>query len=398
MLRLALEIIFALFALCSAFFYGNGIWSFFAFTQEPVRDESAPPFLPVSILKPLKGADYETYQSFRSHCLQNYGEYEIIFGVKDAEDSAVPFVEELIAEFPNRDIRLALCPERLALNGKISNLMQMLPQARYAHVLVNDSDIKVPPNYLQQVMSRFSDPKVGMSTCAYRGLPAHTLGSRLEALSISTEFMPGVFVARRMEKDLRFGLGSTLAMSRAALDQVGGFAAVGSYVADDYELGARISQAGYKVALADTIVETVLPPYSFSQFWKHQMRWWRTMRSARPNGYRGLVFTFGFPWAILAVILARGSWWSWTLFAVVAVMRYWVALLIGWKFLQDRTVLQYPWLVPVWDFVGLGIWVWSYAGKTVLWRGERFELERGKIKSNHRDTEAQRNSKVKIQN
>src|SRR5579859_1851651 len=276
MLRLAFEPLFALLALCGVTFYLIALWSARSFQQQRKPELSTGAEIPVSILKPLKGADAQTYAALRSHCVQEYREYEIIFGVNDASDEAVPLARKLIAEFPDREIRLVICSEVLGANRKVSNLVRLLREAKHRHVLVNDGDIRVEPNYLRAVMSHFADTTVGMVTCLYKGSASRTLGSRLEALGIATDFAAGVLTARYMDDGLRFALGSTMAMSRAPLDKIGGFDAVVDYLADDYQLGQRIAKAGFKVVLAQEVVETSIPPYSFSQFWEHQLRWART--------------------------------------------------------------------------------------------------------------------------
>ena len=254
---------------------------------------------PVSILKPLKGTDPEMYESFRSHCLLDYPEYEIIFGVSQADDPAVELVRKLQTEFPQRAIHLVACTATLGANRKVSNLVQMLPAAQSEHLIVNDSDIRVEPDYLQRVIAPLSDAKVGMVTCLYRGVPSKTLGSRLESLGISTDFSGGVLSARELEKGIHFALGSTLAFRRSDLQAIGGFEAVVDYLADDYELGRRISARGLHVRLSEVVVETFLPPYKFGQYFDHQLRWARSVRDARRWGYLGVILTFGVPWALL---------------------------------------------------------------------------------------------------
>jgi len=379
MLHLSLEIALAVLSLCGVAFYLIALWSAFLFQREkqPVFAASAP--LPVSILKALKGADSRTYAAIRSHCEQDYHAYQVIFGVNSAEDEAVPIVRQTMADFPDLDVRLVICSEVLGANRKISNLIHLLREARFRHVLVNDGDITVGPNYLQSVMAHFADPEIGMVTCPYKGKPSKTLASRLEALGISTDFIPGVLTSRYIEDGLHFGLGSTLAMSRSALEKIGGFAAVVDYLADDYQLGERISKAGFKVALSHEVVETSIPPYSLTQFWEHQLRWARTMRVSRPAGYRGLAFTFGLIWAILLVLVAPQYWWSWTLFSVAVLARVAVAIGVGWRILRGRQALRDLWLLPVRDVLALAIWAWSYADDTVTWRGEKFRLEGGRM-------------------
>ena len=345
-----------------------------------------PNFFPaVSILKPVKGVDPEMYAAFASHCRQDYpGDFEILFGVGSMEDPAVTLIQQLQREFPQQQIRLLICPEVLGANGKVSNLVQMVAQARYDHMLINDSDIRVTPHYLRHVMPAFALPsdtakKVGMVTALYRGHSHNTLGSRLEALGISTDFMPGALTARWMEKGLRFGLGSTLAITREALDAMGGLRPLVDHLADDYELGARIFQSGYRVELAREVVETSIPAYSFSHFLAHQLRWARGVRDARPLGYFGLLMTFGLPWAMANVVASAASLDSIALLSVMLCVRFAMALSIGVGVLGDRATLRDLWLLPLRDVVALGVWFWSFADDAVVWRGERFHVRGGKL-------------------
>lgn len=340
--------------------------------------EGARPTQPVSILKPLRGTDPEMFESFRSHCLQDYPGYELIFGVSDPEDPAIELVQRLRLEFPQHAIRLIVCGEILGANIKVSNLAQMLPQARYEYLIVNDSDIRVAPDYLSRVLAPLSDPSVGMVTCLYRGIANQTLGSRLESLGISTDFCPGVLVARQLE-GIKFGLGSTLAFRRSDLQAIGGFEAVVDYLADDYELGNRIAALGRKVELSSVVVETFLPQYAMRGFFEHQLRWARTIRDSRFWGYLGMGATFGLPWALLALILARGTLWAWGLLAATAVLRAAVGMYAGRSVLQDRQVLRLLQLIPLRDFLGVFVWLISFAGHTVSWRGDSFRLQKGKL-------------------
>jgi ceramide glucosyltransferase len=334
----------------------------------------------VSLLKPLCGTDPRAYETLRSHCLLDYPEYEIIFGVADREDSAVPLVERLIREFPALAIRLVVCPLELGANRKISNLIQMEPHARFEHLVINDSDIRVPAGYLKKIMPPFADSRVGMVTSLYRGVAGRSLGSRLEALGISTDFFPGVLAALRLEGELRFALGSTLALPRQVLAAIGGFEPLLDYLADDFELGCRVAASGLKVVLADVVVETNLPTYSFGDFFVHQLRWGRSTRDSRPWGYSGVLLTQGLPWALAALLASGGAAWGWALFGFVALLRVAVADQVGRSVLGDRSVWRNFWLLPLRDLIGLAVWIGSYTGRRVRWREEEFILEKGRLR------------------
>lgn len=334
----------------------------------------------VTILKPVKGMDDRMYAGFSSHCQQKYpGRFEILFGVTTLHDPAVAEVERLRVEFPEIDIRLVECPERLGTSGKVSNLVQMLRHAKYEHVVINDSDIEVSPRYLANVMRGFCSSEIGLVTAPYIGAAAQTTWSKLEALGISTDFMAGVLTSKTLEGGIRYGLGSTLATTKTALVAIGGFESLADCLADDYELGHRISLAGYGVELCGEIVKTSVPAYRFKGFWDHQIRWARTVRDARKWGYFGLGVTYCLPWAMMTVLASGFALWSFTLLSLVLLARVTVALSVGVGVLRDGQVLRDLWLLPMRDCFGLFIWAWSFAGDTIVWRGEEFRLKNGRI-------------------
>jgi len=333
---------------------------------------------PVSILKPLKGTDPDIYESFRSHCLQDYPEYEIVFGVSDPEDPAVACVRELQREFPDRTIRLVICKEKLGENVKVSNLEQMLSLAQHEYLVVNDSDIRVEPEYLRRTTEPLADEHIGLVTCLYRGIAAPRLGSRLESIGISTDFCAGVLVARLME-GIRFGLGSTLAFRRTNLERIGSFRSIADYLADDYEFGRRVADLGLEVMLSDVVVETHLPAYDFRAFLAHQIRWGRGVRDSRWGGYVGLVTTFGLTWSLLNLISARAAPWAWIVLGAVVALRLAVALMVGRVVLRDRQLRRNLWLLPLRDLLAVGVWIASFFGHTVSWRGDRFKLKNGRL-------------------
>jgi len=376
------QIVAILGCLSGSIYYLVCLWSAAAFMRQRKPNADGRPtqdFPPVSILKPLKGTDPNIYESFRGHCLQDYPEYEIVFGVSDPNDSAIASVQQLQKEFPGHAIRLVIARNQLGANLKVSTLAQMLQMARYEHLIVNDSDIHVEPDYLRRVTVPLADSGVGVVTCLYRGIAAATLGSRLESLGISTDFCPSVLVARQLEGGLRFGLGSTLAFRRTDLERIGGFKAVVDFLADDYELGRRIADLGLQVWLSDVVVETHVPAYDLRRFWAHQLRWARGLRDARPGGYFGLVSTFGLMWALFNLIAAHAAPWSWGVFGAVALLRMAVALAVGRGVLQDGYLLRNLWSLPLRDLAAVAVWLASFAGHTVIWRGDRFELRNGRL-------------------
>jgi ceramide glucosyltransferase len=377
-----IQIIAVLGSLASISYYLMCLLAATRFLQErktstiPGVGETTPP---VSILKPLKGTDPGMYESFRSHCVQDYPKYEILFGINDPEDPAAEIVKRLRTEFPQLSIQLVVCPKDLGPNTKVSNLAQMFPIAQYQFIVVNDSDIRVEADYLRRVIRSLADPKIGMVTCLYSGIPASTLGSRLESLGISTDFSAGVLVAQQVEGGIHFGLGSTLALRRHDLVTIGGFPAFVDYLADDYEIGHRISQLGIQVKLSETVVETFLPAYSLREFLHHQLRWARSVRDSRPSGYLGLGLTFGLAWGLFALASAHAAVWSWTLLGVIVAMRIAVAAVVGSLVLGDRRVLRLLWLLPLRDLIATLLWVASFTGHTVAWRGVAFRLKDGKL-------------------
>jgi ceramide glucosyltransferase len=376
MFRNIVEIVAAACAVFGTAFYLFSILSAWRFLRQPRATPGFHP--PVSILKPVRGADPNTYECFRSHCLLDYPEYEIIFGVHDPDDPAVPSIERLKQEFPQRRIELLVCPRPLGTNRKVSNLIQMLPAARYDHLLVNDGDIRLPPDYLQRIMAPLADAKVGLVTALYRAVAGSTLGSKLEALSIS-DFASAVLVSYGSRRHFHYGFGSTLAFPRRVLEQVGGFEALADYLADDHQLGTLIAHAGYGIVVSDLVVETILPDYSLRDFWDHQLRWARTVRDASPRGNLGLALVFGVQWAAVAVIAATGAVWALALLAVAYGARIAAQLVTALGVCHDSATLRRLWLLPLRDLQAPLVWAAAFAGRTVVWRGDRFLLKHGRL-------------------
>lgn len=361
---------------CAIGYYGVALLGGIAFLR---RKCPAAAFTPaVTLLKPLKGADPGAYENLRSHCEQDYPEYQIVFGVAEAGDPAAAVVEQLRREFPERDIALVIAPEVFGANPKVNNLAQMLPAAKHDYLVINDGDIRVATDYLSRVVAPFSAEDVGLVTALYRGVPSATFASRLEAAGIATEFVPGVMAARLLEGGLHFALGSTLALRRYTLEEVGGISGLLDYLADDYELGRRVAERA-RVEAADTVVQTMLPPYSLGGAWCHELRWGRTQRACRPAGYAGRAVTFGLLWGTLAVILSAGAGWAWSLLAAAGALRITVAYFCADRILRDGGGFRYLWLIPVREVFGFCVWVGSLFGSTVTWRGKAYILRKGKL-------------------
>jgi ceramide glucosyltransferase len=320
----------------------------------------------ISVLKPLRGLDPNTYEAFVSQVQQQYPKFEILFGVRDEDDPAAAEVRRLMREFPDRSIRLII-GAATAANGKVGVLMELASHARYPIWVVNDSDIKVTPVYLSNLAGPLAGG-AGVVTCLYRGR-AHTLAAIWEALGIATDFMPSTLVAPLLGVR-EFGLGSTLAFHAADLERVGGFAAIADYLADDYQLAKRISSLGKKVFLSTYTVETSINESTCRGVWDHQLRWARTIRTSKGLGYAGLPITHAGVWVLIAA--ACGAWWP---AAALLSARTASAVLTGWFVLRSRVAGTLCWLAPVWDVYAFVVWLVSYVSRQVRWRDRTLAID-----------------------
>lgn len=333
-----------------------------------VRETPATERPPVSILKPVRGLDPHFYESIRSHALLDYPEFEILFGVSDPEDPAIREIERLQAEHPDVAIRLVRSAGD-APNRKVGVLRDLAAAARYPILVVNDSDIRVPTEYLTRIVAPLENPAVGMVTCLYRARGEHW-PERFEAVGIATDFAPSVLVAPLVGVS-EFALGSTMVFRAADLRSIGGFAAIADYIADDYQLSRRIRELGRTVIISKCVVETSLPDTGWGDMWRHQLRWARTIRLSREGGYAGLPLTNATLWAVLLAL--GGAWWAaLPLFG----LRLAAGLLVAVCVLGDRRSLANAFLIPFRDLASLGIWAGGMFGSTVVWRDARLRLDR----------------------
>lgn len=331
----------------------------------------------VSVLKPLRGLDPNTHAAFVSQIQQNYPQFEILFGVGDENDPAAGEVRRLQRDHPAASICLIVGSEPAA-NGKVGVLMNLARHARYPVWVVNDSDIKVSPDYLAQVVAPLVDESVGIVTCPYRARP-HTLPAGWESFGIATDFMPSTLVAQLLGVR-EFGLGSTLAFRADDLQRAGGFRAIADYLADDYQLARRVTSLGGRALLSTYTVETSLGDASWSGIWNHQVRWARTIRFSKGGGYAGLPITHAGLWILFA--LAAGAWLP---AAVLAIARVFSALLAA-GFVLRSSLAALCWLAPVWDLYSFAVWAASYAGREVRWRDRVLAIDtEGRIQGQSAD-------------
>jgi ceramide glucosyltransferase len=365
-----------LFFLClsAIWFYVFSVYGAYDLFRQ--RSEECPDFRPpVSILKPMRGVDSFAYENLSSFCRQDYPKFQIIFGFSDDKDAGLEIVRRVAADFPAVDIRVVTCPRVIGANLKVSNLANMLEEATHPILLIADSDIRVEPDYLARVIQPLRAARAGVVTCLYRSRVKGFVSS-LEALGISTSFHAGVLVARKLQ-GMGFAFGSTIAIKREVLDRIGGFGAIADYLADDYLLGSLPVEAGYDVILSDYVVEHVVDSESFPEFFRHQTRWGRATRVSRPAGYAGLIFTHGVAASLLFLIATWGSALGWTVLASVWGIRIITGWIVGARYMKDNPVARLFWLIPARDLIGFALWIYTFAGNTVEWRGNRFKLAGG---------------------
>ncbi len=325
---------------------------------------------PISILKPLAGADEGLEENLRGFFEQDYPDFEILFAVSNAGDAAVEVVERLRAEFPQVPSRLLITGEPPYPNAKVFSLDRMLAAARYDLLVMSDSDIRVGPDMLQRVAAEFQDDTIDLATCPYRAVPGPSFWSTLEAIGMNTEFLAGVLVARLTE-GMKFAVGPTIVARRRALDAIGGFDRLKDYLAEDFVMGQLAAQAGFGVILSSCAVEHRIGSQGFGANAAHRLRWARSTRRSRPAGYVGQVFTNPLPVALLLLAIAPG-WWP--LAAAAAVLRALAAWAVAGWVLDDPLTARRWWLVPVQDLFGFAFWLAGFFGNTILWRGRRYYL------------------------
>jgi ceramide glucosyltransferase len=350
-------------------------WRFFRRESAPKLPEYSPG---VSVLKPVRGIDFGSYENFASFCRQDYHDYEILFAANDNADPAVPIIQRLKADFPERRIRLFVGAEQLGANRKVNNLARLAQEAQHEILVLSDGDARVGPNYLREVVAPFTDEGTGAVTCFYRAIAEKNLGAELEAIGAASDFFAGVLMANGME-GMSFALGASIATTKRWLGTIGGFAVFADMLADDYELGHRIAKAGGRVVLSREVVWTMYPAQTARGFWDHQLRWARTVRLCRPASYFGLLLTHGLPWALLAAIVAPTRWIGAAYLLAYLVLRSVMAWTVGVWGVGDEVLRRKFWLVPLRDLLNFGVWLASFASNRITWGGDDYVLRKGRM-------------------
>lgn len=349
-------------------------WRFFR-AQAELNRNFCPP---VSILKPVCGLDRAAYANFARLCRLDYPDYEILFGVSEPNDPVIPLIEKLIQNFPQRSIRLLMGSPYRGSNDKVRKLCHLVDEARHDILVIADSDVRAGSDYLRAVVAPFQNHSVGAVSCMYQMKVGKRLGHELEAIGLSSDFLPSVIVARQFES-VKFALGATMAVRRDCLAEIGGFPAMADCLSDDFELGCRIAAKGHCVELIPYTVWTLPPPEGMLDFIKHQLRWAVSVRNSRPWGHFGRILTQGLPWSVAASVVYH-SWAAAGCFlGTYLVLRLAMAWAIGVRGLQDYLLWKKWWLIPFWDAFAFSVWVASFAKRRIHWRGADFYVHKGRL-------------------
>jgi len=349
--------------------------------KSAIPEEAADDFTPpVSILKPIRGLDRETYENYASFCRQDYPDCEILFCVTDDSEPAIAVIEKLIRDFPDRAIRLLIGSEPVGVSDKVNKLARMAREARHDVVIVTDSDVRVDPGFLRAVVAPFRDPKVGGVTCLYRGITDGSFAADLEALGNSADFAPSVLVAWLAGGGaIDFMLGAVMATTKQRLAEIGGFEALADYLCDDYELGNRIAARGHRIQLSPFPVAIDYPHQTLAEAFRHQLRWNLAIRYSRPWGHLGLIFTQGLAWALAGMLLDR-TWPAVFVFAAAySLLRTEVALGVGARGMRDDLVRRKQWMLPLRDAFAFVVWLASFVPQRIHWRGQQFYVRKKRL-------------------
>jgi len=369
--------------LASTVYLGLGVVAALRFRatalQYPAMVEDHRVLPPVTLLKPLHGMEPLLEECLEGFFRQDYPVYELIFGARTADDPALGVVESLKRKYPRIRTQTVLSGDPAYPNAKVYLMEKMEPLISHPVVVISDSDVRVTPDYLQQVVSPMLAPEVGMVTCLYRGVSTGGFWSRLEGLGMSVEMSSGVLVANLLE-GMKFALGPTMVIRKDVLDAWGGFGVLRDYCADDFIMGALTHSSGKRVVLSHHVIDHIVLNRSGRQSLLHQLRWMKSARFSRRLGHVGTGLTFAMPFGLLGLVAGwmSGNWaLGLGLLGLAFANRVIQALVVGWGITRDRYSAFYCWLYPVRDLLGFALWCASFSGSEIIWRGERYQLVSG---------------------
>ncbi|HEY1646738.1 MAG TPA: glycosyltransferase [Terracidiphilus sp.] len=363
-------------------YYGIALFSCLRYflTAKLIFNEFLPP---VSILKPVRGLDPEAYKNFASFATQDYPAYEILFCVGDLSDPALPVLQQIKQDFPKARIRIVIGSGREATNDKVAKLARLVEEAAYEHLVINDSDVRVEPNYLRRLVAPLADPAVGAVTCFYVPTKETTIKETtwvqgLQDVGMLSDFYPGILVAKQLD-GVKFALGPTISTTRTHLQEFGGYASIENKPADDLLVGRLIEEKGHEIVLLPYAVSTVPDYQSLSELFFKRLRWITVMRHMRPWGHLGLIFTLGLPWAVLAVMIAPTAPIVAAYLGGYFVVRSLMTLLVGSIGLRQPGVWKKLLLIPLWDAMASLIWLVSFTRRSIRWRGQDYLIRNGEL-------------------
>jgi ceramide glucosyltransferase len=340
--------------------------------ENPPNPDFTPP---ISCLKPIRGLDEDAYENYASFCRQDYPEYEIVFCV-DPEDPALPVLEKLIADFPERKIRLLFGSGRNAINDKVARLVRLVSEAQYELLVITDGDIRVGPDYLRAVAHPFRDPKVGGATTLYVSTEETSFVQELQSVGMISDFFAGILVAWQLD-GIKFMFGQSIVTTRQHIAGFGGYEVIENRPADDLNVGRLVAAQGYEVKLLPYIVKTVADFQSLKDLFYKRVRWMTVMRLMRRRGHQGLIFTWGLIWALIAVAIHP------TLPIVIGYLGSYIVLrviltwMIGIHGMRQKGLWPKMLLIPLWDAVAFMIWVASFGRSVIRWRGYDYYIRDG---------------------
>jgi len=349
------------------------------FTSVPRNKTQGPEFTPsISNLKPVRGLDPEAYENFASFCRQDYPDYELLFCVHDQLDPAVPVLEKLVRDFPECKIRILYGSGRNAINDKVAKLVRLVNEAQHEVLVINDSDVRVKPDYFRTVVAPLQDPKVGGVTCLYVSVDDTTMAQSFQSMGMISDFYPGVMVAWLLD-GVKFAFGQTIVTTRKLLAGFGGFQALESRPADDLLTGRLIAAQGVTVEMLPYAVQTVADYQSLGGLLIKRLRWMTVMRHMRPWGHAGLIFTQGLAWSLVAVAVDPTLAVAAFYFGMYLVLRTVMTLCVGTWGLRQKNLWKTLPLFVTWDATAFFIWLASFVRRSIRWRGVDYIVKSGML-------------------